>query len=126
MRKRLRTPLALVEKDYDDICFHVDVDYTFVQVFIPKLRWLRLLGYEINVDEAFAAIIALLVEEVDKTTKVFGNYEMVNSKITMQLKIASSLKEKEMIVKKLKDKFGESFKEEKEEEEDDEEEETNI
>ena len=71
MKKRLRIPVSLVEKLYDDIFFLVDADYTFLQVSIPRVRWLRPLGYEINVDEASATIIALLAEEVDKTAKVF-------------------------------------------------------
>ena len=50
MKKRLRIPISLVEKHYDDIFFLVDVDYTFVQAAIPRVRWLRPLGYEINVD----------------------------------------------------------------------------
>ena len=76
-----------------------------------------------NVDEALAVITTLLVEEVDKTAKVFGNYEMVKYKITMDLKTASAMKKKENIVKKLKEKFEEGAEEEEEEEEEDEEEE---
>ena len=30
MKKRLRILVSLVEKHYDDICFLVDVDYTFI------------------------------------------------------------------------------------------------
>lgn len=48
---------------------------------------------------------------------------MVKSKITMELKIASTLKKKDKLVKKLKDKFGEGAYEEEEEDEEDEEEE---
>ena len=77
MKKRLRIPASLVEKHYDDVCFIVDVDYTYVQATTPRVRWLRPLGYEINVDEALAAIIALLAKEVDKTTKILGNYEVM-------------------------------------------------
>ena len=115
--------VSLVEKHYDDACFLVDADYTFVQATTPRVRWLRPLGYEKNVDEASTSIIALLVEEVDKIAKKFGNYEMVKSKITMYLKTTSSFKKKEKIVKKLKAKFGEGAKEKEEEEEEDEKEE---
>ena len=52
-------------------------------------------------------MIALLIEEFDKNAKAFGNYEMEKSKITMELKIASIIKKKEKLVKKLKAKFGE-------------------
>ena len=84
---------------------------------------MRLLGYEINVDEAFVAITRLLVEEVDKNAKAFGNYELEKSKIAMELKTTSVIKKKDRLVKKLKAKFGEGAKQEEEEEEEDEEEE---
>lgn len=123
MKERMRIPVSLVEKHYDDIFFLVDVDYSFVQAATPRVRWLRPLGYEINVDEASAAITALLAEEVDKTAEIFGNYEMVKSKTTMELKTTSVIKKKDRLVKKLKDKFDEGVEQEEEEEEEDEEEE---
>lgn len=89
MKKRLRILVSLVEKHYDDVCFLVDVDQTFVQATTPRVRWLRLLGYEINVDEASTTITNLLVEDIDKDGKAFGNYEMKKSKITMELKTAT-------------------------------------
>ena len=92
MKERMRIPISLVEKHYNDVFFLIDVDYTFIQAATPRVRWLRPLGYEINVDEASVAITALLEEEVDKTTKVFGNYEMVKSKLAMELKIALQLR----------------------------------
>ena len=76
----------MVEKYYDDIFFLFDVDNKFVQSSTPRVRWLRPHGYKINVDEASTTIIALLLEEVDKSVKVFGNYEIVKSNITMELK----------------------------------------
>ena len=83
MKERIMIPVSLVEKNYDDVWFPTNVDYTYVQVTTLRVRWLRPLGYEINVDEASTTIIALLAEEVDKTTKVFGNYETMKSKIDM-------------------------------------------
>ena len=114
LKERLRIPVSLVEKHYDDVCFLMDIDYTFVKATTPRVRWLRPLDYEINVDEASTTITTLFVEVVEKTTKVFGNYEMVKSKITMELNSTSALKKKEKIVKKLKDKFEEGAKEEEE------------
>ena len=60
MKERLRILVSLVEKHYNDVCFLVDADYTFVQATTPRVRWLRPLGYEINVDEASAAITTLI------------------------------------------------------------------
>ena len=74
MKKRLRIPISLVEEHYDDIFFLVDIDQTYVQVEIPRVRWLRPLGYEINVEEASTKMTTLLTEEVDKKAKAFGNY----------------------------------------------------
>ena len=92
-------------------------DCTFVQVATPRVRWLRPLGYEINVDEASTTITTLLAEEVDKSAKIFGNYEVEKSKITMELKTTSVIKKKDKLVKKLKAMFGEAIEEEEEEEE---------
>ena len=60
------------------------------------------MGYEINIDEASSIVTALLVEEVDKTAKLFGNYDVVQSKVEMELKITSTLNKKDKLVRKLK------------------------
>ena len=70
MKKRLRILVSLVKN------IMIDVDHTFVQAKIPRVRWLRPLGYEINVDEASTTITTLLAEEVEKDSKAFGNYEL--------------------------------------------------
>lgn len=63
----MRIPVSLVEQHYNDVCFLVDANYTYVQETIPRVRWLKPLPYEVNVDEAFVTIIALLVEDIDKS-----------------------------------------------------------
>ena len=62
MKERLRILVSLVEKHYNYVCFLVDSHYTYVQVATPRVRCLRPLGYEINVDKAFVAIKTLLEE----------------------------------------------------------------
>ena len=116
MKQRMRIHVSLVEQYYNDICFLVDIDYTYIQVDVPRVRWLRPLGYEINVDEALATIIALLAEKIDKSTKLFGNYDVMKSKVEMELKTSSILKKNDKLVRKLKTKFGEGVGEEEEEE----------
>ena len=64
--KKQRIPISLVEKHEKNIFFVVDIDFTYIQVVIPRIRWLRPLGYGINVDEASIAIIALLLEDMEK------------------------------------------------------------
>ena len=61
----------------NDVCFLVDIDYTYIQVAIPRIRWLRPLGYEINTDEASAINKTLLAEEIDKNAPHLGTYDVV-------------------------------------------------
>lgn len=101
----MRIPVSLVEKDYDDVFFLVDINYTYMQVVLPKVRWLKPFPYEINIDEASTTITPLLQEEIDKSATSFRNYEEAKSRITIDLKIASMVRKKNKIVKKLKEKF---------------------
>ena len=64
----------------------------------------------------FAAITTFLVEEIDKTTKPFGTYDVVKSKVEMELKTTSTIKKKDRLVKKMKARFGEGVTEAGEEE----------
>ena len=50
MKRRMRILVSLVEKHEKDICFLVDIDYTYTQEILPRVRWLRPLGYELDVD----------------------------------------------------------------------------
>ncbi|MDF3691458.1 hypothetical protein P3S59_25880, partial [Enterobacter hormaechei] len=74
-----RIPASLVEKHTNDICFLVDIDFTYIQAVIQRVRWLTPFGYEINIDEASVAITALLAEEADKNAPHFGTYDVVRS-----------------------------------------------
>ena len=114
MKQRPRIKVSLVERHVNDICFLVDIDFTYIQAAIPRVGWLRPLGYEINVDEAFATITTLLVEEMDKEAKTFGTYDIVKSRVEIDLKMASTIKRKDKMVKKIKEKFGEGDEEEEE------------
>ena len=118
MKKRLRIPISLVEKHFKDVFFLVDTDYTYVQAIVPRVIWLRTLGYKINMDEAFTTITTFFVEDVDPNAIAVGNYDVAKSKIIMDLKTTSVMRKKNKIFKKLKEKFEDM---EKEEEDDDEE-----
>jgi hypothetical protein len=122
MKKRIRIPISLIEQYIIDISFLVDIFYTYIQVVVPRARWRRPLGYELNIDEASATIIALLTEEIDKSAQPFGTYDFVKFKVEMELKTTSTLKKKDKLLKKLKKIFGEGVDAEEEEEDDDEEE----
>ena len=115
--QRLRILVSLVEKHLNDNFSLVDIDFTYIQATIPRFRWLRPLGYEINVDEASVAITTLLLEEMDKEAKPFGTYDIIKSRVEIDLKIASTMKKKEKMVKKLKARLRLDDDEEDDEEE---------
>ena len=94
MKQRMRISISLVEQHVNDIFFLVDIDYTYIQAVVPRLRWLRPLGYELDVDQASAAITALLAEDIDKATKPFGTYDVVKSRVEIDLKTTSIVKRK--------------------------------
>ena len=77
---------------------------------------MRPLGYEINVDEASVAITTLLAKEMDKEEKPFGTYDIVKSKVEIDLKTTSAMKKKEKMVKKVKARIGVEDDEEDDEE----------
>ena len=60
MKQRMRIPNSLVEEHVNKIKKLVDIDFTYVQAIIPRVRWLRPLGYELDIDQALAAITTLL------------------------------------------------------------------
>ena len=59
----------------------------------------------------------MLAEEIDKSLPHFGTYDVVRSKVDMELKTTSTIKRKYRLVKKLKAKFGEGVAEDEEEDE---------
>ncbi len=125
MKQRIRILVSLVEKHEKDIYFLVDIDYTYIHTVIPTVRWLRLLGYELDIDQAPTTITTLLAKEIDKTAKHFGTYDIVKSRMVTDLKIATVVKKKDKLVKKIKKKFGVEEASTSDEEEADEEEEDN-
>ena len=56
---------------------------------------MRPLDYEINIDEASKAINTLLAKEIDNNAPLFGTYDVVRSKVDMNLKTVSTLKKKD-------------------------------
>ena len=73
MKQRMRILVLVVEKHVNDIFFLVDIDYRYIQATVPRVRWLRPLGYELDVDQASAAITTLLAEEIDKAAKILAH-----------------------------------------------------
>ena len=59
-----------------------------------------------DVDQASVVITALLIEEIDKAAKHFGTYDIVKSRVVIDLKIATAVKKKDKLIKKIKKRFG--------------------
>ena len=78
-------------------------------------------------DQALKTITTLLAEDIDKAAKPFGTYDVVKSKVEMELKTTSIIKRKDKLVRKIKKRFSEGIEgaigAEEEEEDDSEEEE---
>lgn len=55
----------LVSRHYNDVCFLVDIDNTYVQAVNPRKAWLIVFDYEINNEIANTKIIVLLKEKID-------------------------------------------------------------
>ena len=102
----MRIPVSLVDQHESDIFVLVDIEFTYIQVVIPRVRWLRPLGYELDVDQDLVAITTLPVEEIDKVAKNIGTYDFVKSRVVIDLKTTSIVKKKEKMVKRIKKKFG--------------------
>ena len=109
MKQRSIIPLSLVEQHINDIYFIVSIDHTYIQATFLRVRWLRPLGYELDIDEASTVITVLLAKEIDKIVKPFGIYDVVKSKVEMDLKTTSMIKRKDKLVRKLKKRFGEGI-----------------
>ena len=71
MKARFKIPKSLVETHAKDICFLVDTDYTYAQVVVPRVRWLKEIPYKVNIDETSTRITTLVFEEVDKNVEGF-------------------------------------------------------
>lgn len=41
MKNRLRIPQSVIDHYYEDICFMMEIDFTYVQVPLPRLAWIR-------------------------------------------------------------------------------------
>ena len=43
MKGRMRIPISLVEKHEKDICFLVDIDFTYIRDALLRVRWLSMI-----------------------------------------------------------------------------------
>ena len=66
MKERSRILVSLMEQNCNDVCFLVDTNFTHVQVALPRVRWIKPLPYEVNIDETSTTITTLLVEDKDQ------------------------------------------------------------
>ena len=111
MKAKFRIPMSLVETNAKDICFLVDTTFTYAQAIVPRVRWLKTLPYEVNIDETSTKIAALLFEEVDKNAQSFGKFEEAKARITTNLQTKKVDRRKDKIIKRLIEQFGEEDEE---------------
>lgn len=70
------------------------------------IAWLKPFGYEIDIDDVSAKITTLLNEEIDAKDEPFGKYEEERDRITMDIKIACSKKNRNKMIEDLEEKLG--------------------
>ena len=97
MKERFRIPKSLVEAHEKDIYFLVDTDNTYAKAIMPRVRWLKALLYEVNIDETSTAITALLSEEVDNNASYFGTFEEAKVRIITNLYTTKVVRKKSKI-----------------------------
>ena len=115
MKERSKILVSLVEQHSKDVWFLVDTNFTYVQVVLSRVIWLKVLPYEVNIHETSIAIITLLKEEVDKNAPSFWTFEEEKARITSTLLIALVDRNKTKIMKRLIEEFGEGDEEEEDE-----------
>ena len=106
MKAIYKIPTSLVEKHAKDIFFLIDIDFTYAQATLLRVRWLRALTFDVNIDETSAAITTLLFEYIDSNIQIFGKYQEAKARITMNLQTPKVERKRKKIMKKLQDEFG--------------------
>ena len=79
-----------------------------------RVRWLKALPYEVNIDETSTTITTLLLEEVDKNAPYFGTFDEEKARITTNLQTTKEVRKKSKIIKNLIEQFGEGSDKEEE------------
>ena len=85
MKEILRIPKSLVDTHSKDIYILVDTDNTCAHVVMPRVRLLKALPYEVNIDETSTTITTLLSKEVDNNAPYFVTFEEEKEMITTNL-----------------------------------------
>ena len=105
--------MSLVQKHAKDVFFLVHTNFTYVKIVMSRVRWLRTLPYEADVDETSVEIIGLLVKDLDKNAQGFSTYEEVKARITTTLQTTTINRKKNKMMKRLVEDFGEGDEEKK-------------
>ena len=83
MNNRFKIPKKFVEDYKDDICFMVDSDKVYIQVVRLRIASVKLLGYEVNIDESKDIIEALINEPFDPKETYFDTYDEAKARIVV-------------------------------------------
>ena len=87
MNNRFKILEKLVSDYHDDVCFMVDCDNVYIQVFRSRILWVEPLGYEINIDETKDIIEALINDPENPKVAYFGTYEEAKARIELEIKL---------------------------------------
>ena len=69
---------------------------------MPKIAWVKPLGYEVNIDETKDIIEALINELVDHKASYFGTYDETKTRIELEIKLTQAVNKGKKIIAKLK------------------------
>ena len=106
MKLRMQIPEELITRYYNDICFLVDIENTFVQEVKSRKAWLQHFNYEIDSDLVSANIVTPLKEEIDIAAKPFRKFEEAKARIFVNIKIDSKEKKRKTMIEDLEEKLG--------------------
>lgn len=108
MQNRYRIPKKIVEEFEKDIFFLVDCDKVHIQAMKPRVAWVKLLPYEVNIDETRDIIKALIDESLDTKVAYFGTYDEEKERIESKIKIPQILKRGRNRIEEYEKKYGKS------------------
>ena len=98
MNQRYMIPPTLVEKYKDYLCFMIEIDFTYMEVVVPCVKFIETMGYEmsINLIEVYAQII--LHSEVDFGCPRWGTYAEKIKEVQSKLMEKDTKKKVEKVI----------------------------
>ena len=101
MKKRYRIPPSLVEKYKQDICSMVETDHTCMEALVPRIKFIKPMGYEMSAEliEGYAKII--LQSKVDTSCARWGTYKEKIREVKTKQAVQDSKKKVKKVVESI-------------------------